>query len=514
MNPPKAFLALARAVRATLLFVLFTCLAPISLHAEWITFGIKAPLTYIEEPFSEWQFGTWSSFYEYDGEAAYMGISGYTEELTSSMTIYCGNDFALIDAATIQNAANQFISLSFQPRPGYVPTLRVLLPSDRAGHSLAVAQLDQNGVPFNTTLSIVSYPWLSDGSGSATYYPKAIGPYDPAKPFWIVDLTDRKKAPQNSVDLRFATWEPDYAQYPLVSVAVYLEGREAGHRFTVHRRVVGEEGDGMISSIAAVGGGDAAGPANSGGWANNTAGNSFQVIQGSATMTFEVGQGMEWWLSRDADGATSIPVDGSGPFVAELASGNGNAAYNWALYSVFPDPPQRPAVQQVTFRINYDTRGNHNFSFHMSDGYDWSTTPSYGSGSIDSWDDYGVSNALSLALIPATVDPRFSWWLVDDTTGEQFSVGQTDILDGWTPMHTIPPPAPTLTIKLPEWRQPGYLVLNPWFYDYYVSTLDFFPRTSPQPVTFEGVDGMASFTINSFERSRPTTRSHTRLSSR
>jgi hypothetical protein len=74
MNPPKAFLALGRALRATLWFVLFTCLAPISLHAEWISLRIIAPITYVGEPVNDES--RWiGDFYADNGYAIITGYS-------------------------------------------------------------------------------------------------------------------------------------------------------------------------------------------------------------------------------------------------------------------------------------------------------------------------------------------------------------------------------------------------------------------------------------------------------
>jgi hypothetical protein len=254
MVPPSTFVNRARILlRAALYLILVGCLASLSLRAEWITYGIKVPLPYIEEPVYDTASETTYYTYEDQGEATVTGYWVDTDNSSFTSILYFGNAYAAIDAVAVQSAGNGgFIWLTPQPYPGgYEQVVRFLLSPTISNHTFALAQRTSSGAVYNTPLSISSYVWLNDdGTGSPNYVPKATATYDPTRPFWAVDLTDRKKAPEGNTDLRGVSFQPDYSQYPLVEVSLYLEGREIGHKFTVYSWADG--GPTMAASATAI----------------------------------------------------------------------------------------------------------------------------------------------------------------------------------------------------------------------------------------------------------------------
>src|SRR6266498_1124984 len=124
----KSLVARVRVVNETLWLLLFSCLIPISLHAEWITYGIKVPLPYVDEYVYDTASGTTYYTYEDQGEATVTGYLVDTDNSSFTSTLYFGDQYATIDTAAVQSAGNGgFIWLTPQPYPGYQPTVRFLL---------------------------------------------------------------------------------------------------------------------------------------------------------------------------------------------------------------------------------------------------------------------------------------------------------------------------------------------------------------------------------------------------
>ena len=94
------------------------------------------------------------------------------------------------------------------------------------------------------------------------------------------------------------------------------------------------------------------------------------------------------------------------------------------------------------------------------------------------------------------IDPTRAWWLRDDTAEENFPVGQTDLLDGWQPMHGSAPLSPTITLHLPASRASDYMSLtvqDQTLSFYGLSGLD--PGATQTYETFHGVDEMADYVL-------------------
>jgi hypothetical protein len=393
-----------------------------------------APLEYTDEVVTtfgsrEGYLGVFSSD---PGDSAFLGeIDVDPADSTFYITLNTGLDFAIINHARVMSVAATGVGdvwLSFTPFEGGSAVGRFFLPESVVEHSLALTQLDQNGVPFNTPLSEPYYVALPSG-----FVPKATALYNPAFPYWIVDLTNRTKTIEIGPDLRNATWVPDYTQYPLVQVNCYLEGREKGHKFTVYSWAAG--GPVITASVAAV---DVGSGSNVQGYhgANWATYGTFNAPGGSARLSFSVGEGMSFYIKRDADGVRPGGTSGTPlNFVA-----NSQFSLNWSLFGVFPDPPNRTnPLQTVEFRFRSE-RAGHEFTVWMSDGYSAHFIPGqYGETTIDQIDYAPVFNPLMIMSFIAQVDPGKAWWVRDDTAGEVFPLWQSDNFDGWTPQFEAPP---------------------------------------------------------------------------
>lgn len=350
----------------------------------------------------------------------------------------------------------------------------MLVPSERAAHTLILNQTDANG-------TLVSYP-LSVGSGQVTNSGdhEASALLDPSAPYWITDLTAYETAANSPRDLARAGWLPDFSLRPLVAETVWLEGREAGHRFTIHSRA--PNGAELAASVVAT-----------------------LVGQSDAQLSFSVGLGLQFWLTREADG-WAAPGNGS------LWVADPYGSSSWSAYGIFPDPPQRSTpLESHSFRVNAQ-RWGHEFTVLMSDGYGSRYVPSAGQpgtvpyawGQVDDWNDMGVNNPLAVIAFTASIDPTRAWWLRDETAGEEFPVGQTDIFDGWAPQHAAPPPNPTITIHLPATRANQTFTLSPLsYYDPYFSAQPFDTTGPSETKQYPGADGMAPYEIAGFALTVP-----------
>ena len=104
---------------------------------------------------------------------------------------------------------------------------------------------------------------------------------------------------------------------------------EDGHRFTVHSRALG--GLEITGSVVA----------------------SVANGMGSPTVTFGVGAGMDFWLTREADGFSSLSVTET-PWLADMAQYYSGLWIDISI--IFRDPPQRVTpLEPRTFRINAST---------------------------------------------------------------------------------------------------------------------------------------------------------------
>ena len=165
---------------------------------------------------------------------------------------------------------------------------------------------------------------------------------------------------------------------------------------------------------------------------------------------------MEFWVTRDAD----TPLIESRHWVVPdgyfTAHGPG-ATLGWMLGGVYPATPLRPPEPQ-TFRVHAQ-RWGHEFTVWQSDGshalfiepnsWDWLA---YAADTLTVWNGQSLYNPLEILTFTATIDPTRAWWLHDDTTGETFPVSVPDVLNGWIPLFSPPPPSGPVTVRLPYLR--------------------------------------------------------------
>ena len=227
-----------------------------------------------------------------------------------------------------------------------------------------------------------------------------------------MDLTTYLRSPSWDTYPVWATWVESPGLTPLVAVQIGLDAQEDGHRFTVHSRA--SDGPEILSS----------------------------VVADAGSLGFSVGAGMEFWVTRDADGASSLA--GGGAWVADpsqTTTGSDQiAVFYGSANGVFPDPPERGyALEPQTFRVHWQ-RAAHAFTVWMSDGY-----RTVVAAESVSWQQLAMSsgggalwNPLDVFTFTVPTDPTRAWWLRDDTTGEVFPSGQTDVLDGWKPLTAEP----------------------------------------------------------------------------
>ena len=147
------------------------------------------------------------------------------------------------DGSSVWTLAPLFES-DFVPLP-QAPARSLLIPSSRVDHGLILSQ--PGGV--STSVSIGGGPEYYDGEMVTVYEGRAS--FNPAQPFWIVDLTTRERTQEGATNLVTATWTADYTLYPLVNVLIDLDGREYEHYFTVRTPIPG--GPEMLSSGYAYG---------------------------------------------------------------------------------------------------------------------------------------------------------------------------------------------------------------------------------------------------------------------
>ncbi len=293
-----------------------------------------------------------------------------------------------------------------------------------------VAQLDQ---PVADTVSLTGgqrrevsslfSPWTSD--------------------FWLIDLNTLERSRTNALDLApvveegIVQWQPYAETLPVLSAGIYLDAAEAGRTFTLHSRAPG--GPENFQSFALE-------PLNvtEGSWdpgyvdvdgtihTVDHTGAEIVVPPGSGAFRAPVGLGMEFWLSRDLDGASS-------PIQVAINSG----APQWALFGSFPPRPER-LTTTVTFTVPdawvNAYAGSPPYVLHQ-DG--WTSPASLQSrGTWTSYDASGqVLDTCAYAKFIAEVDDSQDWRLVADegTWGAPYPPKTTLFIFEWNPSYTQPP---------------------------------------------------------------------------
>ncbi len=331
-----------------------------------------------------------------------------------------------------------------------VHTLHFLVDSARAWDSVVLSQ--PNGAYF------VASPTGRWVEGSRAEFSS---PYDPGLSYRVLDLSTGEQTEENASDTSLSAWSAINPQPPLASVTFAVDAIEEGHWFTIHAQYPG--GPEMLQRVQAVRGYYFY--ATAAWWDQN-----------ATILTASVGLGMNITVERDAD---HFSVGGM------QVGFEGGSYQSFPLYGSFPAVPDRghPLVpQQISIVDELITGADASFTLWLADGYrtdfslsnpgynsvsqprTWTTTPLRdGSGAVFAlMDDFGNTTTHAVYQITLDVDPQQSWWLVNNTTGEQYPNGKTEILGAYENYHVNLPPADwsTLTLSLHSSQKDSELLVE------------------------------------------------------
>jgi Big-like domain-containing protein/fibronectin type III domain protein len=302
---------------------------------------------------------------------------------------------------------------------GAPPRQYFLVEPSRQSHLLMLSQAGGVWYPLSINSDVLTLPldWES-----VVYVVEASALFDPSKPFWVVDATTNEKSTASETFLTSWLWEPNDALGPLVQVEVVLDGTDAGRQFTVHS-------------------GDFTGPERFGSIYDGS--ERLESVQanldetGATTrITFGLGAGMDFWLSRDEDGASTPPMHFSWEQFA------GQAARRWTFTGLLPQlQPKGADLQQATFRMPDDGSFSSQFVFtvHHASGYRTEAGSPAGPFYLYSYGDNGNVNGMyTYWTLLAQVNDAEDWWLVNETTGASYAHRVTDFTN-WHPSRPAPP---------------------------------------------------------------------------
>lgn len=304
-----------------------------------------------------------------------------------------------------------------------------LVPVEREDHPFVLAQ-----GPVFYIASRSSSEWVSV-DGSAVYTELRAPLYSGAMDFSLIDLATHALSPAGRTLLSPEVWEPYTGPMPLAWVQFCLDPGQAGQSFTLHSRADGgsECQQQVFPSILAN-----TNPSMDAYWTPYTAPDGAWMLGAS------VGYGMEFWLTRAADGASS-------PHFWHTGQGfNGQALPIWNLLSgVFPPlspPPIRINLRLPlsTFTVDPGMLPHGYYYFHENGGTSAGDLNIVldSSGKLYSYDDYGVQNGIieyAQAHFDVPGDAYF-FAIYGLASGDPaaYSGASFDLLD-WHPTHEQPP---------------------------------------------------------------------------
>ena len=439
----------------------------------------------------------------YVATTTYYPYTSNGQTYTYSYTSYTSVPFSCYDWWVTDGTANQetahFLGTPPQNPPGQnvnlttavwtqtvgsgVPNRYFLLPDDRLGHSLVYGKA---GVTWSTvTQDYYAYGTYNGGTGGTQVPLHWRTGYSPVQAdsmnTLVADRTTDERTNPGLTDVRAAAlWslDPSYASYTLVSVKVQVEPREAGHLFTVHGSVPGAPE--QAKPVTAV---------------------LLPPAAATATLTFDLGTGMQFWVTRCAEDGTATP-----PRAPQTGLWTASANANFIATGRFPATPLRAAaLVPLQFRINATTRPGHLFSVRMSDGYGTdfgpATTPPYATGQIQNFLTDLTPHHLPIYTFTALVDPTRMLTLRDITLGTQAGVSvdanPSDWLDGWQPLQVLPAAGPDITLRLPDTRRLDLLQLRDTSSGvvWQSGVAGYGSVTTLPPLLVGGLDGMASYSL-------------------
>lgn len=343
---------------------------------------------------------------------------------------------------------------------GQTHTMHFIFGEEREGHNLAVRHA--NGTTYQATQSLASAdtinPWLLDsGDMVLSSLHVATAMVDPSQPYRILDLTSQEQFTTGETFTAASGWEPVPSPTPIQTVYVMVDEKDVGTRFTVHSKVPwGEE---MLQSVTAEKWSDAGYGSyptiNGGSYSYNS-----NMVVG---LTFPVGEGMTFWVTRDVDNQDPQTA-GSTQFYLDPAYITNATELFWQLYGVFSAPP----TTTVTFYIE-SSMGN--LVAVQPSGVFPLESNSSTVLSIPDYDHSGNEHFFYYREFTATVLAGQPYWIGTDV----WNILSTNAYDpwlwnGWSPINgAAPPPSGTdnFEIVIPECRIGHYLYLyrgHPWNY--------------------------------------------------
>jgi hypothetical protein len=299
-----------------------------------------------------------------------------------------------------------------------------LISSDRVGDTFLVALA--GGQVY--MLPILGSPAPVSGSNPVQYrFELGVTGWSGGD-FWVIDLTTNQRSQSGLIDLADLPWIANTAPPPVGQAFIFLDPNQVGQTFTLHSRAAG--GTEHLQSVTANGL-----DCNVGSWVIGSmdenflyttghAGEELTIPEGAGFIIATVGYAMEFWLTRDSDGAT-CPVQ-SMP-VAPVAQ--------WWFPGVFSPPPPPPPIRvEAQFR---DSESGYSVIYYdpVNQSYPSVAFIGIGSGTLYSYDDYGqIIDSLyyvdAYAEIPAN---SLNWYIWNWSIGDYYN-GLN-----WNPTHTQPP---------------------------------------------------------------------------
>jgi hypothetical protein len=214
-----------------------------------------------------------------------------------------------------------------------------------------------------------------------------MAPWYSSPAFSIIDLATNERSNSGEFNLAVAQWSPNTAPLPVRELLMFFDPNQVGQEFTLHSRLAGGAIHRQTFTVPAL-------DCSPGVWDHqlqgemdesslsitDRLGNPITVNEGAGYQFGMVAVGLDFWLTRSSDQASS-PVWGDG-------NSNGGIL---ALFSVFSPPPP-PPPSRVTVRYAEGNWLSGGFYYDNSSSSD-SISPTYESGgTLYSYDDYGNQN--------------------------------------------------------------------------------------------------------------------------
>ena len=362
-----------------------------------------------------------------------------------------------------------------------------LIGDDRANHGFL---LGQPGGAFYVAQVGSVLPGTADAFGGLRR--ELSSSFSPGSPtFWMIDMNTSERSPDNALDLARAEWA-SYAQpLPTLFAHFYMSGAEVGHTFTLHSRPSG--GSEQLQSVTV----EALNPSPGSWWVGDVAedgtistsdhtGAELIIPPGNGLFRAHVGVGMEFWLTRDADGASS-PVFSVVDVIYP----------QWSLLGAFP--ALAPQTTRIDVRVPSPAE-QWTANCYVPDGNGSFYTDTFpitadGEGALYSYDDFGQVND-SITYISGHIDLPATSSFVHLQNGSTIFYG-TDAF-AWAPTHAQPPELipNTLMMSVFGWRKDHqFSVRQPDAQGNWVTTHSFVPTEEWRVINITNDFG-ATFTLD------------------